>query len=717
MPLLSAPASEAATTPTSEHSYSARKIAPVVEWLLLLAASAFIGGRALPRAWQHLNTDFPNYYVTARLLHEGYNTNRIYEWIWLQRQKDRMGIRPSDQPVVGFVPHTPFSALVMWPLTYWPPLTAKRIWIVCNLLLVVAVAVLLQSLTRLPWRRVALLIGLNYPLLRNLEYGQYYLLLLLLITAALWTYLQDRRLLAGVLLGVAAGLKIFPVFFLLYFLRKRDLRATMGLLGGTLATVIASVLAFGPQLHRTYITQVLPWALRGEAMDPYALSPNSISALLHKLFIFEPQWNTSPALNAPLVSALLHPLLQMIVLAPAIFLAVPRRRDRLQVQLEWSGFLVALLAISTLPASYHFTLLILPVTILAAACLRTENRVSLGLLLVVYLAICFPAWPHSVGDGWWALVSVPRLYLVLLLCGICYTTLSREEHNAASRDRWAWTTALTALVIVQIASAVHHQPGVYDSYRSRLSIPSDVLLAAQPIVDGYRVSFIAMRPNGYRVSETGMTGVPSGDVGDQLSHTRYGPTTWTEEAGTTTQITRSSPTAANQLEAADAQSPVVSADGKYLAYLRSDRGTSTLWLRTLHDAGRADLRISPPGFDAEEMTFLTGGSMIYAAAKAGQPSELYLAKPDGSIQALGTTNARYPAASPDGRWLGFSQLDHGVWNLRLRDLQSGATRRLTNADCNDISPAWEADSKTIIYASDCGRALWFTALNRRQVIF
>ncbi len=60
------------------------------------------GGRALPRAWQQLNTDFPNYYVTAHLLREGYNTNRVYEWIWLQRQKDRMGIKPSDPACCGF---------------------------------------------------------------------------------------------------------------------------------------------------------------------------------------------------------------------------------------------------------------------------------------------------------------------------------------------------------------------------------------------------------------------------------------------------------------------------------------------------------------------------------------------------------------------------------------------------------------------------------------
>ena len=136
---------------------SLKQIILTGEWVILLAAVAYAAGRAVPSAWRHLNTDFPNYYVTAHLLREGYRTDRIYEWIWIQRQKDRMGIAPGDQPVVGFIPHTPFSALLMWPLTYWQPLTAKRIWIVCNLLVVLAVAVLLHSLTQLPWRHIALL--------------------------------------------------------------------------------------------------------------------------------------------------------------------------------------------------------------------------------------------------------------------------------------------------------------------------------------------------------------------------------------------------------------------------------------------------------------------------------------------------------------------------------------------------------------------------------
>ncbi len=299
------------------------------EWILLLATIAYIGGRALPRAWSHLNTDFPNYYLTARLLREGDRTNRIYEWIWLQRQKDRMGIQASDQPLVGFLPDTPFSALLVWPLTSRPPLAAKQVWIILNLILLGLVAVMLRSITQLPWRRLALLIGLCYPVLRNLEYGQYYLVLLALVTLGLQFYLQGKNCLAGVLVGIAGGLKIFPAFFLLYFVRKRNVPAAIGLVLGLGFTVIASIAAFGMELHKTYVMQILPWAMRGEALDPYNLASNSLSSLLHKLFLFEPAWNPHPARHAPAAFAVLHPLLQLIVLAPVIFLVRPgdRRPD------------------------------------------------------------------------------------------------------------------------------------------------------------------------------------------------------------------------------------------------------------------------------------------------------------------------------------------------------------------------------------------------------
>jgi hypothetical protein len=723
VPLLSTPASShpIASRRVAARTLSLEQIILIGEWVILLAAVAYIGGRALPRAWHRLNTDFPNYYVTARLLREDYRTDRIYEWIWLQRQKDRMGIRPADQPVVGFIPHTPFSALLIWPLTHWPPLTAKRIWIVCNLVSVLTVGVLLRSLTQLPWRRIALLICVSIPLLRNLEYGQYYIVLLLVITAALWLYLRDRRFSAGVLMGIAGGLKLFPALFVFYFARKRDLRAIGGVAAGALASVAASVWAFGLTLHHTYFTQVLPWALRGEANDPYNLASGSLSSLLHRLLIREPEWNPHPVIHGPGEFAVLHPLLQMLILAPAIYLVTRSSEDSRRVQLEWSTFLVALLAISTLPASYHFTLLILPVCILVAAFLQERQHVRLALLLLLYFGVCFPNWPRSTAIGWWVLLGVPRLYLILLLCVLCYWTLARSYSAEAEsqRERWIWAAALSGVLGVQIAATLYHQRGVYQDRASGLSTSPELLLKTEPVVRGDgEVGFIAMRSDGYGAGSIGSSGIhlrPSWK--DQLSQTVAGPTCWIEEAGRSQQIIRTGPKEeATRIEVDDAEYPVASQDGKWLAYLRSTKGRSALWVRTLNDPNHAKTLITPPSFDVDEMTFLPDGSLIFAAANDGGPSALYQAANDGSIHALNMVGTRYPSASPNGRWLVYSRLHRGVWNLWLRDMQTGVSDRLTDADCNDISPAWETDSKTIIYASDCGRALWSTALYRKRLL-
>jgi hypothetical protein len=226
--------------------------------------------------------------------------------------------------------------------------------------------------------------------------------------------------------------------------------------------------------------------MRGDAMDPYALSPNSFSALLHKLFIFEPQWNPHPVLHAPALFAILHPLMQLLILAPAIYLTSPSDRNAPRLQLEWSAFLVALLTISTLPASYHFTLLILPIAVLSASFLRERNYAGLALLLTLYVGIGFPAWPHPAFDGWGALSAVPRLYLLLLLCGVCYFCLSHKATAASSLriDRKLWASAFAAMLAIQMAATLRHQRGIYDHHDGRISLPADVLSASAPVVRG-----------------------------------------------------------------------------------------------------------------------------------------------------------------------------------------------------------------------------------------
>jgi hypothetical protein len=184
----------------------------IVRWLergALFVLILYLCAHTLPRAWGKLNSDFPNYYMTARLVHEGYDTGRLYEWNWIQREKDH---RAVDQRLVGLIPITPFSTLVMWPVAGLQPLAAKHAWILINLALLVPLCWMLRSMTGLTYHRIALIFALSLPLHQNFLLGQFYLFLLVLIVGACWTYLRNFPVLAGILVAIAAACKVFPVF-------------------------------------------------------------------------------------------------------------------------------------------------------------------------------------------------------------------------------------------------------------------------------------------------------------------------------------------------------------------------------------------------------------------------------------------------------------------------------------------------------------------------
>jgi Tol biopolymer transport system component len=73
------------------------------------------------------------------------------------------------------------------------------------------------------------------------------------------------------------------------------------------------------------------------------------------------------------------------------------------------------------------------------------------------------------------------------------------------------------------------------------------------------------------------------------------------------------------------------------------------------------------------------------------------------------------AVSPDRHWIAYESAQDGPIQIWLRDLSSGRERRLTGGDCNNSSPAWELDSRTILFASDCGRAFGLPALYRAKL--
>src|SRR5262249_42221177 len=155
-------------------------------------------------------------------------------------------------------------------------------------------------MSRLSARRLAILVFLAIiPLRSNFIQGQEYVLLLFLFTASAWLYFEKRQLASALTLAVAGALKIYPSLFLIFFVRKKQWRAAAGIVAGSIVIWLLSVYLFGFETVRTYLVDVLPWPLRAEGQDPYNIHWNSISGVLHRLFVYEPELNPHPVAHLP----------------------------------------------------------------------------------------------------------------------------------------------------------------------------------------------------------------------------------------------------------------------------------------------------------------------------------------------------------------------------------------------------------------------------------
>jgi hypothetical protein len=82
---------------------------------------------------------------------------------------------------------------------------------------------------------------------------------------------------------------------------------------------------------------------------------------------------------------------------------------------------------------------------------------------------------------------------------------------------------------------------------------------------------------------------------------------------------------------------------------------------------------------------------------------------------LPSAGSAHSATSWDGRWIAFERDQSGPRQIWLRNTASGKERQLTGGNCNSESPAWELDSRAIVFASDCSRGIGLPALYRAEI--
>lgn len=153
--------------------------------------------------------------------------------------------------------YPPFAALLFWPFAQVSVRLGQLAWLVINLLALVAMTAVSIRAVRPEWPRRRIwgiaLVAL-FPVLRlspdilTLDYGQvnFVIALLILVDLTGVVRLRSRTLPRGVLLGIAAAVKLTPLIFIPFLVLTRQFRAAATALGSFL---VCSAAAFAIAPH------------------------------------------------------------------------------------------------------------------------------------------------------------------------------------------------------------------------------------------------------------------------------------------------------------------------------------------------------------------------------------------------------------------------------------------------------------------------------------
>jgi hypothetical protein len=415
---------------------------------------------AIRTGWTRVSTDFPNYYTAAVAVRHHDPLPNLYDWTWFARQMNYAGI---ENQLGGYVPQTPATMLPMVPIARFQPLTAKRIWIVLNLILLPAIIVILVRMTGVRWEYLAVLLLCGYrSLMTNFIYGQYYIFLLFLITLTLDSFVRNRDSLSGFVSGAAFALKLYPGPLLIYFAGKRAWISVLGMIAGAACVGGIALLLFGWSGNAFYLMHVLPRTLEGNSVDPYNLLTATPNMLLHRVFLREAELNPHPVFEAPWLFFFVRTAVQLgLVVFAALGVVWKADRDRGR-ELAW--ILILLVLISSSTAIHTYILLFAPVAVL----LRGASLPKTLYLFASYSMLnLFP--PPALFLKIWTLL------LLFLVVGYHYLR--------AIEFRWA----MVALAAVVIISAIHAQRRLKDYEAEPARRYQEIAVEPGALFSGYPV--------------------------------------------------------------------------------------------------------------------------------------------------------------------------------------------------------------------------------------
>ncbi|TCO63007.1 glycosyltransferase 87 family protein [Actinocrispum wychmicini] len=341
--------------------------------------------------------------VTAWYLRIGYRIDlevyRLGVQAWLDGG-DLYGTLPKTQvgiPLPFIYP--PISAVLMAPMTVIPFALANVLLIVATVALTaLTLAVVLSSLGKsLKWMALLPLALLIEPIRSTLDYGQINVILMAMVAAD--CLVRKPHWPRGVLVGLAAAIKLTPAAFILFFLLRRDFRASV-------TTVLSFLAATAVGFLLTWNTSIKFWTFAvfhtNEKVGTDYLANQSIHGVLARLGLGTGVW---------------------LALAVAVLTCTVMAMRRVEPTLAFSLNAVAMLLLSPISWSHHWVWCV-PLLLALAG---NGYRVLAATGAVVF--VLAPHWwfPVQPWTGWQNLIGDAFfLYAVAVVGLVAYKEVGRR---------------------------------------------------------------------------------------------------------------------------------------------------------------------------------------------------------------------------------------------------------------------------------------------------
>jgi hypothetical protein len=390
--------------------------------LLLLFLYLYIQNNVIGVLQNLHGNDFAHNYVAGYLLSERGNP---YDRGQLLSTAASLGI-PRLNPYV----YPLFVAELFIPLSYFSYPTAQFIWFLLSHLFFIATILIFLSMVPKLLRNMAGLLFLGfsscfYPIVRTLTAGQLNFLILFLIVL-FWKYsLSQKKNWAGFFLGIATFIKIFPGFFILYFLCRKEYRVALSAIVTVVFISFVTILCFGITSFTDYFSIVKAMSyghsVWSDVGEPFYVAPanQSFHALISRLMMKNPI--TQCWFDAPVLAKGISIFFSISIIISTLFLAwksdiiTNSPRDKIL-------FCLALLCSLLVPSLFwdHYLVLVLFIPIVLFVYHAETQTFSIGRIiflsvLLLWFAVPFNYWDESYHEGWNIFWMSSKLYPLLLL--------------------------------------------------------------------------------------------------------------------------------------------------------------------------------------------------------------------------------------------------------------------------------------------------------------